>query len=130
MFAGWTTTASSKPSVSTKMCRLTPLIFFPRVVPPLPGGTRRLDGLAVDAAGTGLRLFPDRHPDLTSQRIMNPLPDPTPPPLMQVIAHCPFRGEVMRQGGPGASGTQDVEDGVEDFAEVSDSRSTRRYLGG
>src|SRR5262245_5022852 len=28
IFAGWTTTASTNPSVSTKMCRLTPLTFF------------------------------------------------------------------------------------------------------
>lgn len=112
------------------MCRLTPLIVFPRVVPPLPSGSRRLDGLAVDAAGTGFRLFPDRYPNLSSQRVMNLLPDPAPPPLMKVVAHGPFRGKIMRQGGPGTSGTQDVEDRVEDFAEVGGSRATGRHLRG
>src|SRR5579883_1260279 len=41
MFAGWTTTASNNPSVSTRMCRLTPSISFPRAVPASSAGPCR-----------------------------------------------------------------------------------------
>jgi hypothetical protein len=109
------------------MCRLIPLIFFPRVVTPLSTGSRRLDGLAVDAAGTGLGLFADRHPDLISDRIVNPLEEPASSPLMEVVAHRPFRREVMRQGGPGTSGTQDVEDRIENLAEAGGPRRSGRH---
>src|SRR5262245_4596661 len=126
MFAGWTTTASTDPSVSTKMCRLTPLTFFPRIVPALPAGPCRLDGLAVDAAGTRLGSLPGRLAHPAAQRVVEPLPGSGSAPLMEIITDRPFRREVMRQSGPGASGAQDVEDRVEDLTKVGPSWGTHR----
>src|SRR5215475_1218074 len=114
MFAGWTTTASSSPKVSTKMCRLIPLIFFPRVVAPLPTGPCRLDGLTIDATGAGLRLFPGRLAHSKAQRVMNPLPEPGAAPLMEVIPDRALGGKVVGQGGPRTTGPQDVFDRIDD----------------
>src|SRR5262245_55403041 len=104
------------------MCRLTPRIFFPRVVPPGAGGPGRLDGLAVEAAGAGLGPLPGRFPDPAAQRVVDPLPEPVAPPPMEVIADRPLRREVMGQGRPRTAGAQDVEDGVEDLPEVGPPR--------
>src|SRR3954452_20991618 len=97
MFAAGTTTTSTNPSVSTRMCRLTPLIFFSRVVPPCAGGPSRLDGLAVDAAGAGFGLLPGRFPDLTTQGVVDPFPQPAPAPAMEVVPHRPFGGKALGQ---------------------------------
>ena len=54
--AGSTASPQIRPSVSTRMWRLRPPIFFSRVVPPGSAGLGRLDGLTVDDAGGGRRL--------------------------------------------------------------------------
>src|SRR6185437_11598807 len=92
MFARWTTTASTKPRVSTRMCRLTPLIFFPRVVPPRAAGPGRLDGLTVETAGARLGLLTDVLAHLASQRVVDPLPVPRAAPPVEVVPHRPFGG--------------------------------------
>src|SRR3954451_17448791 len=96
--------------------------LFPGVVSPLATGPRRLDGLAVDAAGAGFRLFPGGLAHPRTEGVMNPLPPPRTTPLMEVIADRPLRGKVVRQGRPGAPGTQDVEDRIQDLSEVGFSR--------
>src|SRR5262245_51568043 len=125
MLAGGTTTARINPSVSTKMCRLTPLIFFPRVVPPLAAGSGRLDGLAVNAAGAGFGLLTGRLPQSTAEGVMDLRPQPMTPPTMEIIANRPFGREVMRQGRPRAPRAQDVEDGVENLPKIGGPGRTR-----
>jgi hypothetical protein len=105
---------------------LIPWIFFPRVVPPRAAGSRRLDGLAIDAAGAGFRFLTGRFPHADTERVMDLLPEPAPAPLMEIIADRPFRGEVVRQGGPGTAGAQEVEDSIEDLTEVGRPRRTDR----
>lgn len=102
-----------------------PLIFFPRVVPPRAGGPRHLDGLAVDAAGAGLGLLAGLLTDLTTQVVVDPFPQPAPTPAMEVVAHRPFGGEIMGQRVPSTPVGQEIEDGVEDLAEVGRSRRPR-----
>src|SRR5262249_3544606 len=119
-------TASSNPKVSTKMCRLTPLIFFSRVVAPLPAGSGRLDGLAIDATGAGLRRLASRLPHPSAQRVMDPLPESGATPLMEVIPDRAFGGKVVRQGGPGTTSSQDVFDRIDDLTEVRLSRRAHR----
>src|SRR5512135_2734232 len=92
--------------------------FFSRVVPPRAGGSRRLDGLAVDAAGARLGFLPGRLPDPAAQGVMDLLPQSVAAPAMEVVADRPLGWEVMGQGGPGAARAQNVEDGVENLAEV------------
>src|SRR5205807_9390829 len=92
-FARWTTTASTNPSVSTKIWRLTPLIFFPRVVPSCAGGPGRLDGLAVDAAGARFRSLADLLADLPPQRIVDLVPPPATAPAVEVVSHRSFGGK-------------------------------------
>lgn len=106
-----------------------PLIFSPRVVAPRPGGPTGFDSLAVDAAGTGLRLFAGLFPDLPSQSIVDRLPQPAPTPAMEVVAYRPFAGEVMGQSVPDAAVGQEVEDGVEDVAEVCSAGRAGRHRG-
>src|SRR4051812_46531078 len=127
MFAACTTTTSNNPSVSTKMCRLIPLIFFPRVIPPRAAGSGRLDRLAVDAAGAGLGFLSHGLANLTAERVVNLLPQPAPAPAMEIVADRPFRREVMRQSGPRTACAQEIEDGIEDLAEVGGPRSTRPH---
>lgn len=97
---------------------MTPLIFVPRVVPPLARRPSRLHGLAVDTASAGFGFLSRSHPNPAPQRIMAHLPAPVTSPLMEIITSRPLRREVVRQGGPRAARAQDVEDGVENLAEV------------
>src|ERR1700751_392939 len=114
MFAAWTTTARINPSVSTRMCRLMPLIFFPRVVPPRARGPGRLDGLAVDTAGARLGLLADLFPDLPPQGVVDPFPRPATAPAMEVVSHRPLGREVMGQGVPRTAVGQEIEEGIRD----------------
>jgi hypothetical protein len=78
------------------MCRLIPLIFFPRVVTTHATGSRRLGGLAVDAAGAGLGFLTRLLPHLPPQSVMNPFQQAVAAPLMEVVPHRSFRREIMR----------------------------------
>ena len=106
-----------------------PLIFFPRVVAPRPGGPTGFDGLAIEAAGAGLRLLAGPFPDLPSQGIVDRLPQAATPPAMEIAADRPLGGEVMGQRMPCAAVGQEVEDGVEDLAEVGGSGRAGRHRG-
>src|SRR5450759_3780892 len=108
MFAACTTTTNNSPSVSTKMCRLTPLIFFPRVVS--PGATRagRFDRLAVDATGARFGFLPDRLPDPAAEGVVDLRPQPVTTPPMEVVADRPLGWKIRRQGRPRAACTQAV----------------------
>src|SRR5512147_413251 len=101
-------------------------IFLPRVVPPRAAGPSRLDGLAVDAAGAGFRSFTGRFPHPNTERVLDRLPEPATAPLMEIVVDRPFRGEVVRQGGPCTARAQDVGDGIEELTEVGLPRSTHR----
>src|SRR5512135_1736253 len=92
--------------------------FFPRVVSPRAAGPGGLDGLTIDAAGTGFRLFPGLSSNLPTQVIVNPLPESAAAPAMEVVPHGPFRRKILGQGVPRTSVGQDIEDGIEDLAEV------------
>jgi hypothetical protein len=100
---------------------LIPLIFFPRVVTPQAAGPRRLDALAVDAAGAGLGLLAGLLSDPTPQGVMNPLPQTVPTPTMKVVSHRAFRGEIVWQSRPLTAVLQEIEGSVEDLAEVGGS---------
>src|SRR5208283_3296520 len=125
ILAGWTTTAQIKPIVSTNKCRLIPLIFFPRVVPPCSAGTSRLDRLTIDAAGTGLRFLSYLLPNQAAERAVNLLPQSAPTPPMEVVADSALGREVMRQGGPCTPRRQEIEDRVEDVPKIGLARRPR-----
>jgi hypothetical protein len=111
------------------MCRLIPLIFFPRVVAPYAAGPGRLDGLAVDTAGARLGLFADPFPDLPPQGVVDLFPQPATAPAMEVVSHRPLGREVMGQGVPRTAIGQDIEDGVDDLAKVGGPWLPRSHRG-
>src|SRR5262249_17280751 len=99
--AGSTASAPISPSVSTRRCRLRPLIFFRRVV--AVGATRlgRLDGLRVDHTGAGRVGAAVQATKIDAEDVMNLLPKALIPPGVEVVADRLPGREVMRQHPPG-----------------------------
>src|SRR4051795_8887728 len=119
--AGWIAALSSRPSVSTRMCRFLPLTFLPASYPdgsmcaPL---FRALDTLAVDDGCRRARLLAGPLADLDGQGVVQPPQRAVPGPQGQVVVHRAPRRQVLGQGAPLAPGGQDVEDAVQDLAHV------------
>ena len=92
--AAVTTTVRSNPRVSTKRWRLRPLTCL--CVSPRTPFFRGLDRLAVDDPGTGLAVFPARHPHIAPQQVVHERPGPVLAPDPKVVVDNLPRREVMR----------------------------------
>src|SRR6202163_4100490 len=104
---------SSRPNVSTRMCRFLPLIFLPASYPcgsmhaPL---FRAFHALAVDDGGsrTGfpLRLFAT----LLIKRVVDPFQRAVIGPQIEVAVDRAFRRQVFRDRAPLTAGREDVHE--------------------
>src|SRR6266568_172151 len=107
MLAGWTATLSNRPSVSTRIWRLRPVIFL-----------RALGALAVDdrrgRACLPSRLLAYRH----IERVMDALQRAIPGPQVEIGPHCALRRQVFGQRLPLAACPQHVENSVQSLAHV------------
>ena len=107
--------------MSTRMCRLRPLISCPHRSPKDQAQTpflSALRGLRVDdrhrrACFTSL-LLALRH----VQRVMDALQGAVPVPELEIVVHRALRRQVFGQRLPLASGPEHVENPVQDFAHV------------
>src|SRR5262249_25963932 len=114
-FAGSTATAQTSPSVSTRMCRLRPLISFPRVEPLGPAGLGGLDALAVDDGPPGGVLLAPQPSEADAEDGVDLLEDALIPPGVEVVTdELPGRG-VVRQHPPGTAAAGQVAHGVDDL---------------
>src|SRR5262245_59534138 len=93
---------------------------------PLLGG---LDALAVDDPHAGARLPAGAAADPVAQGVVDLGPGAVVAPLVEVVVASAPWGEVMRHHPPGAAAAEDVEDAVEDLAEIDRARPTP-WLGG
>src|ERR1700741_4154273 len=99
--AGWTTTFSKRPSVSTRMWRLRPVTFLPASKPAGRAQSPLLSDLgawAVDDRGRGARFsafsFARRHVEL----VVDALQRAVPLPQHEVVIRRALRRQVLRQG--------------------------------
>jgi hypothetical protein len=84
---------------------------------------RRANGLAVEHGGAGRRLATGSFTILEKQRMVDAGPDAFALPAAKVVVDRLPRRKVMRQEPPGASGAQQVEDGIDDLALVGLARA-------
>ena len=84
------------------------------------------DGLAVNAAGAGGWLTPRLLPRLTTQSIIEGLPDAVIDPLAKVVVNGPPRWKIVRQSSPNAAVMVAIEDRVDHGPEVGFSRPSER----
>ena len=112
--AAVTTTVRTSPRVSTRICRLRPLMFwaYRSRGPPFFGG---LHGLTIDDPGTRLAPLPSGHADITAEQVMHQLPSPIVAPAPKILIDDLPGREIMGQQAPSTATTQDIEDGVQDF---------------
>ena len=71
--------------------------------------------MAVDDGGAGFGMAALALPQLLAQGIVYLRPDAGLAPSAIVVKDDAIRRQVVRQQTPGGAGTQDVEDGVDDF---------------
>src|SRR4029453_2686732 len=106
---------SSRPNVSTRMCRFLPLIFLPASYPcgsmhaPL---FLRFHALAVDDGGgrTGLPLLSIA--TLLVKRVGNSFQCAVIGPQVEVVIDRAFRGQVFRDRPPLTAGRENVHEAV------------------
>ena len=79
---------------------------------------RGADGLAVDHCSAGGGLAPGKFPVFEQQRMVDTRPHAFALPPTQVVVDRLQGREVVRQQPPGASGTQEIVDRVDDLALV------------
>ena len=75
----------------------------------------RLDRLAIDYAGTGLRVSLEANPHPLTQGLVHPLPSTIQAELSEVVIDAAPRWEIVRQQAPGAAAPHDIEDAVKDL---------------
>src|SRR5712692_10702251 len=119
--AGWTATLSNRPSVSTRIWRLRPLIFLPASKPCGSSQApflRPLGALAVDDRDgrTGLpsRTLAHRH----VEHVMHTLQRAIPCPQIEIVPHRALRRQVFGERLPLAAGPQHIENAVQNLAHV------------
>src|SRR5262249_36989167 len=132
MLAACTATLSKRPSVSTRMWRLRPLIFLPASKPcgrARPPFLRALGTLAVDdrrgRACLPSRLLAYRH----IKRVMNALQRAIPGPQVEIGPYRALRRQVLGQRLPLAARRQHVENAVQNLAHI-DRALAAAVLGG
>src|SRR5271170_3660906 len=97
-----------------------------------PAWTTALGGrcaLAVDDCGRGVGVAPDKLAGARHQRGADPLPGAVVAPAVEIALHSRARRKVPWQGAPLTAGPQQVEDGVDDRAQIALARTpqpTRR----
>ena len=113
--AGVMTSAHSSPSVSTTMCRLRPLTFFPRIVATRPALFGRFHSLAVEDARSRLGGLARLSSDPFTNLGVESFPSAVLLPQSKVMKDDPVRRQVVRQRSPRASVAGQIPDGVDDF---------------
>src|SRR5215207_2473448 len=88
-----------------------------------------LDRLRIDNTRGGLRITPKTDPQALADGCVEPLPGTIDAPEAKVMVDGLPRREVVRQQAPGAAAAENVEDGVEDLAQVVEARSSRGFRG-
>src|SRR5262249_48903660 len=88
-----------------------------------------LDALAVDDPHAGALLAAGPVTDAVAKGVVDPRPGAVVAPLVKVVVAGAPGGEVMGHHPPGATAAEDVEDTVEDIAELDRARPASR-LGG
>src|SRR6476620_1070789 len=98
----------------------------------VPGGFqgcfRRLDALAVQEPGGGLGGPTGLLPQLLAQARIERLPRTIDGPLVEVVPHAGPIGEIMRQQAPSAARLLQVQECIDDLAQIQGSRATRPRL--
>src|SRR5947209_309365 len=112
MLAGWTITVTRLPCVSTRMCRLRPVIFFPPIEASLTPGFSCLHTLAVDDPGTVLRIPTCLPPCSLPERVVDLDEGAIERPVVEIVADRVPIGEVSGQEPPGTAGPGQGEDGM------------------
>ena len=84
-----------------------------------------LDRLRIDPGGGGLGVAFRGDPRLVPQGVVKPLQGAVATPSVEVITDRAGWGEVVGQGQPVAALVEQVEDGVDDLAEVGRPRGGR-----
>src|SRR6266852_2758079 len=100
------------------------------VVPPaLLPAAGAIHGLAIHAGGGagGVRLL--GRADLGAEEVVDGVQGAVVPPLVEVPPHGGLGREVLGEVAPLAAGTQEVEDGIDDVAQVGRARSPARVDG-
>ena len=77
--------------------------------------TRRLDRLAVQDRGTGLRIPAFGFPKFSSQSRVDVCPSPVFTPETELVVDGLPRRQVVRQHAPSTASAYDVEDGIQNF---------------
>ena len=124
---------SSRPTVSTRMCRFLPLIFLPASYPAdrcRPPFFCAFHALAVDDGGgrTGfpLRLFAT----LLIKRVVDPFQCAVIGPQIEVVVDRAFRRQVFRDRAPLTAGRENVHEAVHhlphDHRALATARLARR----
>ena len=123
MPAEWTTAAMTIPSVSTTRCRLRPLTFLNASLPCGPPCSVVLTLWLSMIAHAGA-LLPAGSPvaDLGAQGVVDLRPSAVVAPLAEVVVAGAPGGQVVGHHPPGAAAAEDVEDAVEDLAELDRAR--------
>lgn len=124
--AGVTTSAQTRPSVSTTTWRLRPTTFFPPVVAAEAALFGRLDGLAVEDRRRRFGRLARFLADALAQGIVYALPRTVRLPLAKPVKYAAEGRQIMRQSAPSAAVSRDIEDGVDDFALGIRRRPTSR----
>src|SRR5215207_6791468 len=88
-----------------------------------------LDRLRIDNTRGGLRITPKTDPQALADGCVEPLPGTIDAPEAKVMVDGLPRREVVRQQAPGAAAAENVEDGVEDLAQVVEARLSRGFRG-
>src|SRR5579875_3479650 len=128
MLAGRTMTTTRFPWVSTRMCRLRPMILFPPVEAPFSPGFGGRDRLAVDDPGTRLGLSPNLLTGLLSERTIDPDEGAIEGPVIEVVRDGIPVGEVGGQESLLAAGAREIEKRVDHLPQVHRGRAAHVSL--
>src|SRR5215472_10333818 len=129
MLAAWTTTLSKKPSVSTKIWRLTPTSFvFPSKprTPPMRVLTdwKRDNGGARGGIAAGMQ--PGQLAQVGVDLDPGPIAAPSPKVIRDRLPSAVLAGQIP----PGTAGPQDVEHAIGDAPHIRRARAAIGFAGG
>src|SRR4051794_38810002 len=100
MSAGWTSTRSSKPLVSTRICRLRPFTFFSGVIPTIAACFCGFDALVINHCIPGFAVAPELVAQHLAQAFIDAFPGAVVPPFVKVVAHRAMGWKVVGQHPP------------------------------
>src|ERR1700730_6198696 len=110
MSAGWTATQAG--SVGDEVA-LAAFDLFRGIVTAWSTAFGRLDRLAINDTGRGARLAPRGLACLHQQLKIDPLKQPTVPPILEIALHRRERREILRQQPPLAARPKHLQDCVQ-----------------